>query len=89
MRRNWASAQMTAQLKHSNDLAQRIRQIVNAKYPARVTRVFFRTGNVQLVITQDGSGANFPLGSIDKLQQMGDDELNEHIWKMRAIPSVF
>jgi hypothetical protein len=75
-----AGTQM-ALLKHSNDLAQRIQQIVKAKYPASVARVFFRTDNVQLVITQDGSGTNFPLGSIDKLQQMADDELNEHIWK--------
>jgi hypothetical protein len=75
---------MTALLKHGNDLAQRIHQIVKAKYPASVTQVLFRTDNVQLVMTQDGSGANFPLGSIDKLQQMGDDELNEHIWKMKG-----
>jgi hypothetical protein len=79
-----ASAQMAALLKDSDDLAQRIRQIVKVKYPSSVARVFFRTEDVQLVVTQDGSGTNFPLGSIDKLQQMGDDELHEHIWKITA-----
>jgi hypothetical protein len=59
---------MTALLKHSDDLAQRIQQIARAKYPSCVARVFFPADDVQLVITQDGSGANFPLGSIDKLQ---------------------
>ena len=77
---------MTVLLKHGDDLAQRIHQIARAKYPASVARVLVRTDDVQLVITRDGSGANFPLGSIDKLRQMGDDELNEHVWKMTTFP---
>jgi hypothetical protein len=75
-----------ALLKHSYDLAQPIHQIVQAKHPASVSQVFFRTDNVRLVITHDGGGASFPLGSVEELQQMGDVELNEHIWIMKAFP---
>ena len=67
---------MTALLKYSDDLAQRIHQIVKVKYPAQFTQVLFHTDR-STCNTQDGSGATCALGSIDKLQQMGDAEVIE------------
>jgi hypothetical protein len=75
---------MAALLQHGDDLAQRIEQIVKAKYPASVARVYFRADDVLLVLTHAGGGANFPLGPFDKLQHLADDELSKHILRMTS-----